>query len=88
MKKRKNKVAVALHYDEETVPTVGSVGLGDDLTGPLRNIARRYGIPVEAHSELAEKLSQFEADEEIPPDLYLEVARILKRNPKKTRKKR
>lgn len=72
--------AVGVRYDDtsgtHSVPSVNV--LAEHLQADLVvSLARRYGIPVQEDSALAEGLSQVQLDQEIPPELFEAVALVL-----------
>jgi len=70
--------AVALRYDPERdrAPVVVAKGRGE-LAERIIEIAKREGIPVVENKDLIEALLRIEVFEEIPPQLYEAVARVL-----------
>ncbi|MDQ7039279.1 MAG: EscU/YscU/HrcU family type III secretion system export apparatus switch protein [Aquificota bacterium] len=72
------KKAVALRYDPEKdrAPVVVAKGRGE-LADRIIEIAKREGIPVVENRDLIEALLRIEVFEEIPPQLYEAVARVL-----------
>jgi flagellar biosynthesis protein len=74
----RRRKAVALRYDPEKdrAPVVVAKGKGD-LAERIVEIARREGIPVVEDKDLIEALLRVEVFEEIPPQLYEAVARVL-----------
>lgn len=72
MKKR----AVALSYDQVSVPRV--VAKGDGLLAErIIETAQNEGIPIQEDPLLVETLSHIDLLREIPPELYQAVAEIL-----------
>ncbi len=70
------KLAVALHYDEDSAPRVVASGRG--LVGQrIVATAEAHGVPIEHNPALAEALSGIELETAIPPELYVAVAEIL-----------
>ena len=70
------RVAVALHYDEESAPRVVASGRG--LVGQrIVAVAEAHGVPIEHNPALAQALSGIELETCIPPELYVAVAEIL-----------
>ena len=70
------KLAVALHYDEQSTPRVVASGRG--LVGQrIVATAEAHGVPIEHNPALAEALSGIELETAIPPELYVAVAEIL-----------
>lgn len=78
MDRERKKKAVALRYDHEKdiAPVVVAKGRGD-LAERIIEIARREGIPVVEDTDLVEALIRIEVFEEIPPQLYEAVAKVL-----------
>ena len=74
---KREDIAVALGYNKhrDSAPSVVAVGrrLG---ACEVRKVARRYGIPVHYDDCLADKLSGCIAEEEIPAEVYDDVARV------------
>lgn len=75
---RPTRQAVALRYDPgvRDAPFVVAVGRGY-LAERIIAAAREKGIPVHDDPALAAALSRLPINQEIPPELYLVVARIL-----------
>ncbi|MCB0359208.1 MAG: EscU/YscU/HrcU family type III secretion system export apparatus switch protein [Bdellovibrionales bacterium] len=46
----------------------------------LRQLARRYGVPISEHDVLARDLSLLAPDDAIPPELYAAIADVLVRS--------
>ncbi len=70
------KIAVALHYDNESAPVVTAKGEG--LTAQkIEDLAHEAGVPIEENPMMAEALSQIEIDEEIPMELYQAAAVLI-----------
>ncbi len=72
------KIAVAIKYDSKTMyaPKVVAKGYGY-IASKIKEIARRYGIPVIENKWLARMLVKVEVGEYIPEKLYRAVAEIL-----------
>jgi flagellar biosynthetic protein FlhB len=72
------KIAVALRYDSKTMyaPKVVAKGYGF-VASKIKEIARRYGVPVLENKWLARMLVKVEVGEYIPAKLYRAVAEIL-----------
>ena len=70
--------AAALHFEAKSnrAPAVSMVGQRL-LAREMLNLARRYGIRVQTDHRLAKSLAVLEPDQEIPPELYDEVAQLL-----------
>lgn len=75
---QKLKLAVALKYrqDEDVAPMVVATGKGV-LAQAILKKAAEAGIPIHPDSELAEMLSEVEAGDRIPEELYEVVAQIM-----------
>ncbi len=76
--KRVRKRAVALKYDEkrDAAPKVAAKGEGH-LAEKIIAIAKEHGVPVKEDSGLVEILSRLDLNQEIPPETYVVVAKIL-----------
>jgi len=76
--KDKRRKVVALKYNPETdkAPLVVAKGKGE-LARRILEVAKREGIPVVEDEPLVEALLRVEIFEEIPPQLYEAIARIL-----------
>ena len=74
------RAAVALSYTPgiDTAPQVISSGRRD-LASEMERVARRYGVPIVEDRTLTERLLRVAVPEEIPEELYLDVAEILVR---------
>jgi len=72
------KKAVALRYDPEkdNAPVVLAKGYGE-LAERIIKIARERNIPVVEDKDLISALIRVEVFEEIPPELYRAVAKVL-----------
>ncbi len=77
-KRRSPKRAVALKYDEarDSAPRVAAKGKGK-LAERIIQLAREHGVPVKEEPSLVEILSRLDLNQEIPPETYVVVARIL-----------
>lgn len=75
------QLAVALQYEEgaDGAPVVMAVGEQRYAEQILR-VARRFGVPVIDNTPLAERLGTLGEEQEIPPELYLDVAQLLLNN--------
>lgn len=69
-------IAVSLHYDGDTAPTVSAKGEGE-LAQRILEIATEADIPIYQDKQLAMLLSCVDLDTEIPPALYVAVAEII-----------
>ncbi|GAB6065614.1 EscU/YscU/HrcU family type III secretion system export apparatus switch protein [Aquifex pyrophilus] len=74
----KKKKAVALKYkpEEDKAPVVVAKGRGE-VAEKIIEIAREKGIPIVEDKNLVEALINIELYEEIPPELYEAVAKLL-----------
>jgi flagellar biosynthesis protein len=72
------KKAVALRYDPEKdkVPVVLAKGYGE-LAERIIKIAKEKNIPIVEDKDLVSALIRVEVFEEIPPELYRAVAKVL-----------
>jgi flagellar biosynthesis protein len=72
------KKAVALRYDPEkdNAPVVLAKGYGE-LAERIIKIAKERNIPVVEDKDLISALIKVEVFEEIPPELYRAVAKVL-----------
>jgi len=69
--------AVALKYGAwKRAPMVVAKGEGP-VASKIKDVARRYGIPITRDDDLVELLAQVDIDREIPPELYAAVAEML-----------
>ncbi len=73
---KKNRLAVALHYDKKGAPRVIAKGKGT-IGEKIIEIAKENDIPIEENEVLAGALSNVELGEEIPAELYKGVAEVL-----------
>ena len=71
-------VACALSYEASVMdaPLVTAVAQ-HELANALKSSARRYGIPIIEHQDLAQQLADVGENNEIPPALYRPVAGVL-----------
>jgi flagellar biosynthesis protein len=71
-------IGVGLDYDpiEKSAPTVVASERGRNVAQMIR-IARRYGVKIHKNSSLAEALSVLDIDDEVPCELFGEVAELL-----------
>lgn len=75
--KRPDKKAVALTYHEELqAPIVSAKGEGY-LAEKILETAREHGVETYLDEELLESLMAVAVGEEIPPELYTIVAKVL-----------
>jgi len=71
-------LAVALRYDGNTMSAPKIVAKGADLvSGKIKEIARRHGIPIVEDKPLARSLYKVDIGAFVPEELYRAVARIL-----------
>jgi len=68
--------AVALHYDGRGAPRVTAKGQGI-IAEQILALAREHRIPLHEDPALVAMLARIELNEEIPPALYVAVARII-----------
>ena len=77
-RKSNRKIAVAIKYEKENMPTPQVVAKGQGVVAErLISMARENGIPIVEDKLLVETLEQLNVNQEIPPDLYQVVAEIL-----------
>lgn len=75
----KQKLAVALRYESsegDVAPTVTAKGAGH-FAERIIETAKEHGIPIREDKALVQVLASLKIDQEIPPELYIAVARIL-----------
>jgi len=72
------KIAVAIRYDSKTMyaPKVVAKGYGF-IAAKIKEIARRYGVPIVENKWLARMLVRVEVGQYIPSRLYRAVAEVL-----------
>lgn len=70
-------VAVALHYKGERTPRVVAKGNGV-IAERIIAAAKEHGVPLQGDPELAAVLGQLDLNAEIPRDLYVAVAEVLR----------
>lgn len=68
--------AIALRYEGQGAPRVMAKGKGV-VAERILCAAKAHGIPVQEDPELAALLSAIALGDEIPPELYLVVAKVL-----------
>ena len=73
---KKDRLAVAVHYEKPRTPRVVAVGRGS-LGERIVDVAEKNGVPVKQNPALAEALAKVELDAEIPENLYRAVAQVL-----------
>lgn len=69
-------IAVALVWDGRSAPTVSAKG-EDSIGQQIIELARQHDVPLYEDARLARLLSTLELDEEVPPPLYLAVAKVI-----------
>ena len=74
--RKRNQLAIALHYDRTGAPRVVAKGKGS-LGEKIIEVAKAHDIPIEENEVLAGALSNVELGEEIPAELYKAVAEVL-----------
>lgn len=74
--KKKPRIAIGLTSNNEET----SVSISHDVApiDMILEIAKKYGIPIIKDENLARQLSQFEMDEELPPELVEAIERAVK----------
>ena len=77
MKQAKPKTAIALKYEQNGTPRVTAKGEGE-MAERILSLAREHNIEIEENPLLAEALSQIELNEDIPPELYVAIAQIIR----------
>ncbi|MBF0471301.1 MAG: EscU/YscU/HrcU family type III secretion system export apparatus switch protein [Gammaproteobacteria bacterium] len=70
------RAAIALFYDDKSVPELTAKGVGRVATEIIAT-AKEHNIPIEEDPELTTLLSQLDLGEKIPEELYLAVAEVL-----------
>lgn len=72
-------VAVALHYrpERERAPRVVAKG-GGETAARIMAIAKEHGVPLQQDPALAAALSRLDLNAEIPRELYVAVAEVLR----------
>lgn len=79
LKDKRNEVAVALNYASGMQAPVVTAKGEQELVAQMRKLARRYGIAEVHSSELAHKLAQLKEQQQIPLELYSDVAEVFAR---------
>ena len=74
--RKKNQLAVALHYDRTGAPRVVAKGKGT-IGEKIIEVAKANNVPIEENEVLACALSNVELGDEIPAELYKAVAEVL-----------
>lgn len=73
----KRKKAAALKYDKNyDSPIVTAIGFGHVADAIIKK-AGEINLPIVENSELVESLSTLELGQEIPPELYETVAKVI-----------
>ncbi len=72
------KKAIALRYEQgvDQAPVVVAKGMGE-IAERIIEVAKSHGVPVLEDKELTEALIRVDIYEEIPPELYRAVAKVL-----------
>jgi len=72
------KKAIALRYDQEKdkAPVVVAKGVGE-VAERIIETAKKHGVPVLEDKALLSAMLNLEVYEQIPPDLYRAVAKVL-----------
>lgn len=75
----RSPVAVALHYrpECERAPRVVAKG-GGETAARILAIAKEHGVPLQQDPALAAALSRLDLNQEIPRQLYVAVAEVLR----------
>ncbi|MEQ1579630.1 MAG: EscU/YscU/HrcU family type III secretion system export apparatus switch protein [Steroidobacteraceae bacterium] len=75
----RSPVAVALHYhpERERAPRVVAKG-GGETAARILAIAKEHGVPLQQDPALAAALSRLDLNREIPRELYVAVAEVLR----------
>ncbi len=68
--------AIALRWEGHGAPVVTATGAGE-IAARIREIAKAHGVPVVTDAALTTLLARVDLGAEIPPALYLAVARVL-----------
>ena len=69
-------IAVALHYDGDSAPSVSATGVGP-VAEKIMQIAEENGVMLQQDNELIEILSRLDLGDEIPENLYRAVAEVI-----------
>lgn len=73
----KRKKAAALKYDSTySSPIVTAIGFGHVAEAIIQK-ASQSDVPIVENTELVESLSQLELGQDIPPELYETVAKVI-----------
>ncbi|MCS7170958.1 MAG: EscU/YscU/HrcU family type III secretion system export apparatus switch protein [Aquificaceae bacterium] len=76
MEERKRAVALRYEQERDTAPAVVAKGAGE-LAEKIIETAKKHGVPVLEDKALVSALMKVEVYEEIPPELYKAVAKVL-----------
>jgi flagellar biosynthesis protein len=68
--------AIALRWDGHGAPVVAATGAGT-IAAKIRELAQAHGVPLITDAALTALLAKVDLGAEIPPALYLAVARVL-----------
>ena len=68
--------AVALVWEGQGAPIVSAKG-EDDFAAKIIALANEHDIPMHEDAELAKLLLTMDVGEEIPPELYVAVAKVI-----------
>ena len=68
--------AVALVWEGQGAPIVSAKG-EDDFAQQIIALAKEHDIPLHEDADLARLLLNMEVGEEIPPELYLAIAKVI-----------
>ena len=77
-KKLRKNSAVSLKYrpESDSAPRITAKGRGK-IAEKIIKIAKEHNIYIHEDPDMIEVLSQFDINDEIPPDLYLVAAELL-----------
>lgn len=70
------KSAVALRYDGKNAPRLTAKGRGS-IAEEIIALAKEHGVPLHEDKELVGLLAQLELYDEIPRELYIDVAEVI-----------
>lgn len=77
-KKKKGKMAAALHYDEKSDEAPRIIARGrDGIAAKIIKMAKEKNIPIEEDIGLVADLIDMDLGENVPPQLYSVIAEIL-----------
>ena len=76
MEERKKAVALKYEQSRDQAPRVVAKGAGE-LAEKIIEVAKKHGVPVVEDKGLVSALMKVEVYEEIPPELYRAVAKVL-----------